>query len=86
MVTLHYRIARYTVYTNRIMTGKLGIIFQVIQSAIQIQADTGIGTQNIAFAIKLHRDSVGVHVIAFTAIQRYHKAVAWMHPVALHQP
>ena len=68
------------------MAGELGIIFQIIQSTIKIEADACIGAEDIAFSVQFHRYAVGVHVVTFACIQRNHQAVAGIHAVALHQP
>ena len=86
MITFHHRITGNAIYTNRIMAGELRVIFRIVQTAIQKKSDTRIRSQHISFSVKLHRNAIRVHMIAFTCVERNHQTVARMHPVALYQP
>ncbi len=86
MIAFHHRIGRHTVHTYSIMTGKLTVILQIVQSRIKRLADSGIRPQRQPLSIKLHRKPVGMLMISFACIKGIHQASLRIHSVALHQP
>ena len=86
MVALHHGIRRNAVHTNRIVTGELAVILQIGQTGIQGLPDARVRPQRQPLPIELHRQAIGMLMVAFAAVQRIHQAPPGIHAVALHQP
>ena len=71
---------------NRIVTGELAVILQIVQTGIQGLPDARVRPQRQPLPIELHRQAIGMLMVAFAAVQRIHQAPPGIHAVALHQP
>ena len=79
MLRHHNRIARNAVYYNGIVGRHLRIVFNIVQSTIEIFAYTGIRSEYIAFAVEFEGDAVGMSMVAKTAIDGSHEVVLLVH-------
>ena len=71
----HHGICRHTIDAHSVVCRELGIVFVVVVTAVEIFADASVGPQHIPFAVELHRDAVGVLMVAAAAIEGSHQIV-----------
>ena len=86
MLRHHHRIARHAIHHHRVVGRHLRVILQIVQSTIEILADTRIRSQDIALTIEFEGDAIGVLVIAETGIDGSHQVVLLVHTASHRYP
>ena len=86
MLRHHHGIARNAVHAHRIVCRELRVILHVVKSAIEVFAYSRVGTEHPSLSVKLHRDAVGVLVVAQRTVERDGEIVLFVHARALNEP
>ena len=86
MLRHHHRITRHTIHHHRVVGWHLRIIFCIVETAIEVLANTSIRGEHISLAIKLQGDAIGMGMVAEASVERSHEVVLLVHTRAHGKP